>query len=120
MKIAKIKDRYMFYSKNPNKTHDYLVYKDKSTNEVRAVQLTHLYNIDKKRFAQLKSGLLKKMYFKHRETPSGVNRTYITTNVYGSPIDLNHPDVNLNVYRKYRISNKQKNDVLKFAKTKKK
>ena len=120
MKIAKIKDRYMFNSKNPNKTHDYLVYKDKLTNEIRAIELTHLYNVDKQRFALVRTGHLKKMYFKHRETPSGVNRYYFATNIYGGPIDLSHPDVNLNVYRKYKISNKQKNDVLKFAKNKRK
>ena len=115
MKIARIKNRYMFNSSNPNGTHDYLIYKDNRTNEIRAIELTHLYKKDNYRFRQLRTRLLKKMKFGHRETPSGVNNGYKTKNVYGTPIDLNHKDVNLNIYRKVRISNKQKNDILSFA-----
>lgn len=115
MKIVKIKNRYMFNSNNPPGTHDYLVYKDSKTNEVRAIPLTHLYYPDKRRFFQMHQGYLKKMYFNHRDTPTGVNNYYLTNNVYGSSIDLNHPDVNKNVYRKIRISKKQEEDVLRFA-----
>ena len=115
MCIARIKNRYMFKSKNPNKPHDYLVWTDSSTGQVRAVELTHLYEIDKYRFAQVKSGLLKKMKFRHRETPSGVNNGYVYKNINGGPIDLTHPDVNLNAYRKAYISSKQIRDILKFA-----
>lgn len=109
----------MFHSHNPNGTHDYLVYKDSRTNEIRAIELTHLYKPDNYRFAQVRSGLLKKMRFKHRETPSGVNNGYLNKNAYGGLIDLSHPDVNLNIFRKVRISSKQKNDVLRFARRRK-
>ncbi len=119
MKIARIKNRYMFKSNNPNGTHDYLVYKDKSTKEIRAIELTHLYKRDNYRFAQIKSGLLKKMRFSHRETPSGVNNGYLSVNANGNPIDLKHKDIDLNVYRKTFISQKQQCDILKFAKRKK-
>ncbi len=78
MKIAKIKNHYMFKSNNPYGTHDWLIWKDRKTGETRAVELTHLYNKDPKRFAQLKAGLLKKMNFKHRETPSGVGNSTVT------------------------------------------
>ncbi len=67
MKITKIKNKYMFNSIKPNSTHYYLVYKDKRTNEVRAIELTHLYKRDNYRFTQLKRGLYKKMKFSHRE-----------------------------------------------------
>lgn len=119
MRIAKIKNRYMFNSSKPNGTHDYLVYKDKHTNEIRAIELTHLYKPDKLRLSQVKSGLLKKMFFKHRETPTGVNNGYLNTNALGQSIDLKHKDVNMNVYRKARISKKQQADILKFANKKK-
>jgi len=118
MKIVKIKNRYMFNSSKPNGTHDYLVYKDRTTNEVRAIELTHLYNRDNYNFCLINRGILKKMRFKHRETPSGVNNGYFTKDINGKPIDLNHKDVNLNAYRKYRISNKQFYDVIRFARRK--
>lgn len=106
----------MFKSKNPNGTHDYLVYKDKNTGQVRAIELTHLYIPDKKRFWQVKQKHIKKMKLPHRETPSGVDKRYFVKNINGKAIDLKHPDVNLNVYRKARISLKQQENILKFAK----
>lgn len=117
MKIARIKDRYLFHSRsrNSNKSHDYLIFKDNSSNEIRAIQLTHLYKKDRHRFMQVRNGLLKKMKFNHRDTPSGVKNYYFNKDINGNPINLNHPDVNLNVYRKIRISNKQKNDVIRFS-----
>lgn len=56
MKIARIKDRYMFHSRswNTNKSHDYLIFKDNSSNEIRAIQLTHLYKKDRHRFMQVR------------------------------------------------------------------
>lgn len=115
MILAKIKNRYMFKSDKPDKNHDYAIYKDKSTNEIRAVELTHLYKPDNKRFSQLRNGEIKKMRFSHRETPSGVNNYYFYKNINGGPIDLRHPDINLHAYRKARISHKQSDDIKKFA-----
>ena len=108
----------MFHSSNPNGTHDYLIYQDKKTNEICAVELTHLYKKDKYNFSLIDRGILKKMRFGHRETPSGVNNGYFSKNVNGNPLNLNHKDVNLNVYRKFHISNKQKQDVIRFARKK--
>ena len=56
MKIARIKDRYMFHSRswNTNKSHDYLIFKDNSSNEIRAIQLTYLYKKDRHRFMQVR------------------------------------------------------------------
>lgn len=119
MKIVKIKNHYMFKSSNPYGTHDYLLYKDRATGEVRTVQLTHLYSKDPKRFAQLKRGLLKKMSFPHRETPSGVDKYYKSTDVNGRPIDPNSRFINANVYRKARVSAKQAKDVTRFVKREK-
>ncbi len=118
MKIAKIKNHYMFKSNNPYGTHDWLIWKDRKTGETRAVELTHLYNKDPKRFAQLKAGLLKKMNFKHRETPSGVGKFYRNADAKGRPINPNSRFVNTNVYRKSRISSKQAVDVKNFVKFK--
>lgn len=115
MKIAKIKNRYMFNSSNPNGYHDYLVYKDKNSGQIRAIQLTHLYNEDRLRFSQIRSGLLKSFKLPHRETPSGVNNGYITTDINGNPLNLRHSDVDLNTYRKHRITQKKQNDILNFA-----
>jgi len=115
MKIAKIKNRYMFNSSNPNGTHDYLVYKDKKSGENRAVELTHLYVPDRKRFSQVKNGFLKKMRFRHRETPSGVNNSYYCRDVNGKALDFRNKNVNLNAYRHSHIWPKQSVDVMKFA-----
>lgn len=119
MKIVKIKNHYMFKSSNPYGTHDWLIWNDGKSGETRAVELTHLYNKDPKRFAQLRKGLLKKMNFKHREMPSGVNKFYKTADSKGRPINQNSRFVNSNVYRKAHISSKQEKDVLNFVKRKK-
>ena len=87
----------MFDSEHPNRTHDYLVYKDKNSGQVRAIELTHLYYPDNKRFSQIKRKYLKKMKFPHRETPSGVDCRYSDKNAKGNSIDLKHPDVNMNI-----------------------
>lgn len=120
MRIAKIKNKYLFKSSNPNGTHDYLVYRDKNTKQLRAIQLTHIYKKDKKRFNQIKQNQIKKMNFKHRETPSGVTKKIYNVDVNGKPLDLLNHNINLNVYRKTRISKKQQDDILKFVGKRKK
>ena len=121
MIIVRIKNRYMYNSNNPNGSHDYLVYYDKNSKQNRAVRLTHIYNKDKQRFKQIKQKAIKKMKFSHREVPSGLTKKILTTNVYGKPININSKDVNKNIYRKYRISKKQQQDIFNFiGKNKKK
>jgi hypothetical protein len=116
MRIAKIKNKYLFNSTNPNGTHDYLVYIDTKTGENRAVELTHLYNPDIKRFNQIKIGLLKKMSFSHRDTPSGVKNKYHRKDTNGNPLNFNDICVDLNSYKTHKVTNKQASDVIKFAK----
>ena len=93
MRLAKIKNRYLFNSDNPNGNHTYGVYYDKPTKRYRAVGLTHLYVKDNKRFIQIKQGKIMVMKFKDFDTPSGVKNTYFDKNVSGGKIDLTHPDV---------------------------
>ena len=89
MRIAKIKNKYM-YETSPNDVgiHHYLVFYDKKRKQYNAVQLTHLYIKDKKRFTQVKNGLIKIEKFKEFDVPSGIKKEIFTSNVYGKKIDL--------------------------------
>lgn len=93
MQLFRIKNKYLFNSVEPEKYHTYAVYKDERTNEVRAVQMTHLYRKDEKRFEQLNKGLIKKFKFDEFETPSGVKNYYFATDIKGKPLDLKNPAV---------------------------
>ena len=64
MRLAKIKNKYLFKSNNPNGTHTYAVYYDWQNRRYNAVQLTHLYNKDQKRFDQVKRGNIMVTKFK--------------------------------------------------------
>lgn len=88
MSIYKIKDGYFFKSNNPKDHHFYITYTDKQSNTVRAIELTHLYNIDPTREKQLNKGLIYKESFSAFDTPSGVNRKYYTKNINGTAICL--------------------------------
>lgn len=56
MRLAKIKNNYLFKGDKPDGTHTYAVYYDKPSKRYRAVALTHLYVKDDKRFKQVKKG----------------------------------------------------------------
>lgn len=94
MRLAWIRDNYMFDKKAPDRNrHRYALYWDKQTKRYRAVQLTHLYQADKKRFDQLRKKQLLKMKFPGFELPSGVKDSYCDRAVTGKPLDLKHPAV---------------------------
>ena len=88
MRLAKIKNKYLFDSDNPKGTHTYAVYYDKKNKETRAVALTHLYVKDDKRFKQVKKGNIKIEKFKEFDVPSGVQNYYYSRNKKGKKINL--------------------------------
>lgn len=55
------------------------------------------------------------MKFKHRETPSGVTKKIYNVDVNGKALDLLNLNINLNIFRKTRISKKLQDEILKFA-----
>ena len=110
MKLAKIKNRYMFHSSKPNGSHTYIVYYDKRTKKTHAIATTHLYNMDPKRASQVKVGVYKKMKLPGFETPSGVYRKSVSKNVFGTDINLHSKDVKL----KQTLSKSQSKKVLQF------
>lgn len=93
MSIYKIKDRYFFNSNKPNGHHFYITYTDKPSNTVRAIKLTHIYQLDPDRVNDMKNKLIYKESFSAFDTPSGVNREYYTKNIHGTAICL---DDNIN------------------------
>lgn len=114
MRIAEIKNRYLYKDKkNPNGTHYYGVYYDKTKRETRAVALTHLYVKDKKRFVHVKRGNIKIEKFKEFDVPTGVKNYYYSRDVDGNKINLKNPDV-VKVSKRY-LTKSQANRVKNFA-----
>lgn len=93
MKLARIKDGYMFRTENPNGEHTYALFYDKKAKAYRAVQTTHLYRRDEKRFKQLEKGALMKVKFPNSDVPSAVRSYHYTHNANGEKIDIKHNDV---------------------------
>lgn len=119
MRLAKIKNRYLFNSNNPNGVHTYAVYYDKSTKRTRAIGLTHLYIKDNKRFNQIKRGNVMVKKFKEFDAPSGVKNSYFDKNIIGEKINLRDTREVSFVSQRY-LSKKQSNKIKKFAKRKEK
>lgn len=113
MRLAKIKNKYLYKSDNPNGNHTYAVYYDNKSKETRAVALTHLYVKDDKRFKQVKKGNIKIEKFKEFDVPSGVQNYYYSKNVNGKKINLKDKDV-VSVSKRY-LSKIQANRIKKFA-----
>ena len=80
MRLAKIKNKYLFKGDKPEGTHTYAVYYDKPSKRYRAVALTHLYVKDDKRFKQVKKGNIRIEKFKEFDVPSGVKNYYYDKN----------------------------------------
>lgn len=95
MRLAKIKNKYLFDSNRPEEIHHYGVYYDGKAKEYRAIQLTHLYNRDEKRFVQLRKGFLSPIKLKEFETPTGIRNNYYSMDVKGKKIDIKNKDVEL-------------------------
>lgn len=102
MRLAKIKNGYMFNSDNPQGVHTYVTYTDKKSKEVRAIPTTHLYVPDKANMEKLHKGLLCKVKFPNYDAVSGVHNYYYTKNSFGGKIDMN----NCAVTSLEKISNK--------------
>lgn len=117
MRLAKIKNKYMYKGDNGDGYHHYLVFFNRKEKRYNAIQLTHLYLKDPKRFGQVKKRLLKIEKFKEFEVPSGVSWKIINSNVNGEKIDLKDKNV-LQIGRRY-ISTKQKNRIMRFINKKK-
>lgn len=113
MRLVKIKNKYLFNSSNPNGTHTYAVYYDKTTKQNNAIALTHLYIKDDKRFKQVKKGNIMVANFKEFETPTGVKNYYYSRNTNGKKINLKDKDV-VKVYKRY-LPKKQADKMKKFA-----
>ena len=83
-----------------------------------AIQLTHLYIKDNKRFIQVNKGLIKVEKFKEFDVPSGVRRKVYETNIHGGSINLKDKKNARKVYSRY-LSKKQSNRIMNFINKKK-
>ena len=113
MRLVKIKNRYLFNSNNPNGTHTYATYYDRTNKCYNAVQLTHLYVKDANRFKQVSRGNIMITKFKEFDVPNGVRNQYYNKNVNGGKIDLN--DKNVTYVSKRHLNKKQSNQIKLFA-----
>lgn len=114
MRIAKIKNSYLFKSNNPNGTHHYAVFYDRKNKRYNAVQLTHLYVKDKSRFQQVKRGNISIERFKEFDTPSGVKNSFYNKNSSGGNIDLRDKK-NVFYLSKRNLDKKQSERIKNFA-----
>lgn len=93
MKIAKIKNKYMYNdNKNKNGFHYYILDYDRHTKSYTAYQLTHLYSKDVKKFNQLNKGKLCKLSLSKFETPSALKKNCYKTNTNNEKITLKSVD----------------------------
>ena len=114
MRLAKIKNKYLFKGDKPEGTHTYAVYYHRPTKRYRAVGLTHLYVKDDKRFKQVKKGNIRIEKFKEFDVPSGVRNFYFDKNIFGKKIDLSDTENVPKVEKRY-LSKAQSERVKKFA-----
>ena len=117
MRLAKIKNKYMYKGDNGDGCHHYLIFFNRKEKRYNAIQLTHLYLKDKNRFSRVKKGLLKIEKFKEFDVPSGVKNEVINHNVNGLKIDLKNENV-INISKRY-ISKKQRTRIMSFINKKK-
>ena len=114
MRLAKIKNKYLFNSKEPDGVHTYAVYYDKKKKENRAVALTHLYVKDEKRFKQVKRGNIMVQKFKEfNNIPSGVQNYYYSKTKKGEKINLKDNNV-VKVHKRF-LPKKQADKIKRFA-----
>lgn len=93
--LASIKNKYMFNSDKPEQEHCYVVYFDEKSQELRAIETTHLYKPDEKNMNKLKRNLLHKVHFEGKDTPSGTNNYYYNTDINNLPLDLANKSIKL-------------------------
>lgn len=113
-KVA-IKDGYVFKVKEGQKTkkHIYLAYKDKTTEEVRLIPTTHLYEIPSKKKKLLDKKHLQKENLPKEQFPSGIKNYYFNKSVDGKPIDIAKAT---KLDKSLVIPENQKKKIIKFAK----
>lgn len=114
MRLARIKDSYLFKGSKQNGVHHYAVYYDRPTKRYRAVALTHLYVKDEKRFKQVKKGNIRIEKFKEFDVPSGVQNYYYDKTLAGDKIDIK--DSSVVKISNRMISKAQSSRIKKFAK----
>lgn len=115
MRLAKIKNKYLFKGDKPEGTHTYAVYYDKPSKRYRAVALTHLYVKDDKRFKQVKKGNIRIEKFKEFDVPLGVKNYYYDKTTTGRKIDLSDKNNVIKTEKRY-LSKSQSERIKKFAK----
>lgn len=88
MRIAKIKNKYMYKGNKPNGWHWYLIFFNRKKKRYEAIQTTHLYEIPPKKLRRLKKGeMIEEKIFK-KGFPSGVKGTiFVKNSVDGGNID---------------------------------
>lgn len=113
MKLAKIKNKYMYKtSPNDNGSHYYLIFYNHKEKRYEAAQLTHLYIRDNKRFAQVKKGNILVEKFKEFDVPSGIHKMLYTHSYSGSKISLSNKGVIQSSLR--QLSTSQSKRIKKF------
>lgn len=116
MRLAKIKNKYMFKTlPNDSGVHYYLIYFDRKNKRYNAIQLTHLYIKDKNRFIQVNKGLIKIEKLKEFEVPSGVKKEIYTTNIFGEKIDISNKKYVEKVFSRH-LNKKQAERIKNFVK----
>lgn len=98
VRVAKIRNRYIFKNnKGADRRgfHHYLIYHDKYSGKNVAVQTTHLYQKDQKRFKELSQGRGIKMSLPGFETPSMILKKAYVYNSKDKPLDFAHRDVHV-------------------------
>ena len=114
MRLAKIKNKYMYKTTPDDEgTHYYLVFYDYDLKCYCAVQLTHLYIIDKNRFIQVSKGNIKVEKLKEFDVPSGVHKMVYETDVNGNKIILKNENVRY-ISKRY-LSKKQSERIKKYV-----
>lgn len=132
MRLARIKNKYMYdcsawrtmskeqRAKNPgldpNGEHWYALFTERGKSgklEYRAVQINHLYKIDKNRQNKLNSGHYQKEKFAIYETPSIVENKYYFKDSAGNKIDISNK--NVREITKKHLSSKQSKRIKEFA-----
>ena len=116
LRLAKIRNRYIFNSNDPKGVHYYAIYYDRPNKWYNAIQLTHLYTKENKRFSQIKSGTIATTKFKEFDVPSGVRNDYYDSNVNGGKINIKDKD-DLFVSKRY-LSKNQSSFIKNFARKK--
>lgn len=119
MRLAKIKNRYMYKTGDDDHgAHWYAVFFNRKERRYNAVQLTHLYKRDDRRFEQVKKGNIKIEKFKEFDVPSGVKRQIYHSNAKGGAIDMKDGRFIIKITKRH-LSKKQSERIKRFVGKKK-